>query len=47
MNEHLDRAFTPATLGKLSPKNRIIKAATHEGKTPDDMQGGVRCPING
>ena len=35
MNDHLDKAFSPATLGKLTLKNRIIKAATYEGKTPD------------
>ena len=39
MSQHLDRAFSPATLGKLPLKNRIIKAATYEGKTPDGVPG--------
>ena len=39
MNPHLDKAFSPATLGKLPLKNRIIKAATYEGKTPDGVPG--------
>ena len=39
MSEHLDRAFSPATLGKLPLKNRILKAATYEGKTPDGIPG--------
>ena len=33
------RAFEPATLGPLPMKNRIIKAATYEGKTPDGVPG--------
>ena len=37
--EYLERAFSPANLGKLSLKNRIIKAATYEGKTPDGVPG--------
>ena len=41
MSEHLDRAFAPATLGKLPLKNRIIKAATYEGKTPDGIPGAA------
>ena len=32
-------AFEPATLGPLPMKNRIIKAATYEGKTPDGIPG--------
>ncbi len=39
MNNDLNRAFSPATLGTLPMKNRIIKAATYEGKTPDGMPG--------
>jgi 2,4-dienoyl-CoA reductase-like NADH-dependent reductase (Old Yellow Enzyme family) len=39
MSDHRDKAFSPATLGKLSLKNRIIKAATYEGKTPDGIPG--------
>jgi 2,4-dienoyl-CoA reductase-like NADH-dependent reductase (Old Yellow Enzyme family) len=39
MSEYLDRAFAPATLGTLPLKNRIIKAATYEGKTPDGIPG--------
>lgn len=35
--ESSSRAFTPARLGSLELKNRIIKAATYEGLTP----GGV------
>ncbi len=34
-----NRAFQPATLGKLPLKNRIIKAATFEGMTPDGVPG--------
>lgn len=39
MSEHLDRAFSPAKLGNVQLKNRIIKAATYEGKTPDGVPG--------
>lgn len=39
MSEYLDRAFSPAKLGNLPMKNRIIKAATYEGKTPDGIPG--------
>ncbi|MEH6548514.1 MAG: NADH:flavin oxidoreductase [Pseudomonadales bacterium] len=39
MSEYLDRAFSPAKLGKLPLKNRILKAATYEGKTPDGIPG--------
>ncbi len=39
MNPHLQRAFSPAVLGKLPLKNRILKAATYEGKTPDGAPG--------
>lgn len=35
MDTHLDRALSPATLGRLELPNRIIKAATFEGKTPN------------
>ncbi|MDX1736089.1 MAG: NADH:flavin oxidoreductase [Halioglobus sp.] len=41
MSDHLDRAFSPATLGKLPLKNRILKAATYEGKTPDGIPGDL------
>ena len=33
------KAFKPAKLGKLQLKNRIIKAATFEGMTPNGMPG--------
>ncbi len=39
MNEYLNRAFSPAKLGKLQLKNRVIKAATYEGKAPDGIPG--------
>ncbi len=39
MSVYLDRAFSPAKLGNLPLKNRIIKAATYEGKTPDGVPG--------
>jgi 2,4-dienoyl-CoA reductase-like NADH-dependent reductase (Old Yellow Enzyme family) len=40
MSEYLDKAFSPAVLGKsLEVRNRIIKAATFEGKTPGGMPG--------
>ncbi|MFT4615194.1 MAG: 2,4-dienoyl-CoA reductase-like NADH-dependent reductase (Old Yellow Enzyme family), partial [Bacteroidia bacterium] len=39
MNDYLELAFSPATLGKLPLKNRILKAATYEGKTPDGVPG--------
>jgi 2,4-dienoyl-CoA reductase-like NADH-dependent reductase (Old Yellow Enzyme family) len=39
MSANLDRAFSPAMLGKLPLKNRILKAATYEGKTPDGIPG--------
>lgn len=39
MSELLNRAFGPAMLGKLPLKNRILKAATYEGKTPDGIPG--------
>ena len=41
MSENLERAFSPARLGKLELKNRIIKAATYEGKTPDGIPGDL------
>jgi 2,4-dienoyl-CoA reductase-like NADH-dependent reductase (Old Yellow Enzyme family) len=41
MSDHLDRAFSPARLGKLELKNRILKAATYEGKTPDGIPGDL------
>jgi 2,4-dienoyl-CoA reductase-like NADH-dependent reductase (Old Yellow Enzyme family) len=39
--EYLERALSPAVLGKLPLKNRIIKAATYEGKTPDGVPGDL------
>jgi len=39
MNDPLSKAFSPATLGKLQLQNRILKAATYEGKTPDGVPG--------
>ena len=39
MNPDLQRAFSPARLGKLPLKNRILKAATYEGKAPDGVPG--------
>lgn len=39
MSEYLDRAFSPAKLGTLPLKNRVLKAATYEGKTPDGIPG--------
>ena len=41
MNDNLHKAFSPATLGKLPLKNRILKAATYEGKTPDGIPGDL------
>ena len=41
MSDKLNRAFSPATLGKLQLKNRILKAATYEGKTPDGIPGDL------
>ena len=39
MNLDLQRAFSPARLGRLELRNRIIKAATFEGKTPSGVPG--------
>lgn len=39
MNQVLERAFTPARLGQLALRNRIIKSATFEGMTPDGVPG--------
>ena len=39
MSQELEKAFQPASLGKLQLKNRILKAATYEGKTPDGIPG--------
>ena len=41
MSAELDKAFSPAMLGKLPLKNRILKAATYEGKTPDGVPGDL------
>jgi len=39
MSDNFNKAFSPATLGKMPLKNRILKAATYEGKTPDGIPG--------
>lgn len=39
MSEYLDKAFSPAKLGKLELRNRIIKAATYEGRSPNGIPG--------
>ena len=39
MSSYIDKAFSPATLGSMPLKNRIIKAATYEGKTPNGIPG--------
>ena len=39
MNNFLESAFSPGNLGALPLKNRFIKAATFEGKTPDGVPG--------
>lgn len=39
MSQLLQKAFSPAKLGTLELRNRIIKAATFEGKTPDGIPG--------
>ncbi|MGI9275848.1 MAG: NADH:flavin oxidoreductase [Endozoicomonas sp.] len=39
MSELLDKAFSPVKLGPIELRNRIIKAATFEGKTPDGVPG--------
>jgi len=41
MDNPLDKAFSPASLGRLPLKNRILKAATYEGKTPDGIPGDL------
>ena len=41
MSDSLQHAFSPAMLGKLPLKNRILKAATYEGKTPDGIPGDL------
>jgi 2,4-dienoyl-CoA reductase-like NADH-dependent reductase (Old Yellow Enzyme family) len=41
MDDALNKAFSPASLGKLSLRNRILKAATYEGKTPDGVPGDL------
>jgi 2,4-dienoyl-CoA reductase-like NADH-dependent reductase (Old Yellow Enzyme family) len=41
MSDLLNKAFSPAHLGKLPLKNRILKAATYEGKTPDGIPGNL------
>ena len=39
MSDLLDRAFSPVSLGPVELRNRIIKAATFEGKTPGGIPG--------
>jgi len=39
MSEYLNKAFSPAKLGKLELRNRIIKAATFEGRSPKGIPG--------
>ncbi len=39
MSDVLKRAFSPAKLGKLELRNRLIKAGTYEGKTPNGIPG--------
>lgn len=39
MTEKPKNPFTPAKLGKVELKNRIMKAATFEGMTPDGLPG--------
>ncbi|WP_062269018.1 NADH:flavin oxidoreductase [Endozoicomonas arenosclerae] len=39
MSQYLDRAFSSASLGPLKLRNRIIKAATFEGRTPGGIPG--------
>jgi 2,4-dienoyl-CoA reductase-like NADH-dependent reductase (Old Yellow Enzyme family) len=41
MSDNLNKAFSPARLGKLELRNRVIKAATYEGKTPDGIPGDL------
>ena len=41
MSDSLHKAFSPAMLGKLPLKNRILKAATYEGKTPNGIPGDL------
>lgn len=39
MSAELRRAFSPAQLGALTLRNRIIKSGTYEGKTPGGIPG--------
>jgi 2,4-dienoyl-CoA reductase-like NADH-dependent reductase (Old Yellow Enzyme family) len=41
MTDAFQRAFAPAKLGSLELKNRFIKAATYEGKSPDGIPGDL------
>ena len=41
MSDTFQRAFSPAMLGNLKLKNRFIKAATYEGKSPDGIPGDL------
>ncbi|MAZ88752.1 MAG: oxidoreductase [Cellvibrionaceae bacterium] len=39
MNKYLQKALEPAQMGSLTLRNRIVKAATYEGKTPGGAPG--------
>jgi len=39
MHKHLEKAFAPSQLRALQLRNRIIKSATFEGKTPGGIPG--------
>lgn len=39
MSSALQRALSPASLGALELRNRLIKSGTYEGKTPDGIPG--------
>ena len=41
MSDNFQRAFSPAMLGSLKLKNRFIKAATYEGKSPEGIPGDL------
>ena len=46
MSDSLHKAFSPAMLGKLPLKNRILKAATYEGKTPNGIPGDLLLELS-
>ena len=43
MSEYLNKCFSPAKLNGLELKNRLIKAGTYEGMTPDGVPGERLC----